>query len=190
MLANLGGDDDDSAEVASESAQETADDSAGADEASGEESAADGEASTSVAEDSETLYETAPESPAGGSADTDSAAAGEGSTARTGTSLGTFNDGAALHDHVRQLLGDSSPTPGTSGASDGAQCASVADGSDDPAGGVALPGWAVLAGQEVRVTVIERGDGSRTLTVADPAPDCADLPVPYTRPTPVHPNPH
>src|SRR3546814_11140079 len=71
MLANLGGDDDDSAEVASESAQETADDSAGSDEASGEESAADEEASTSVAEDYETLYETAPASRAGGRADTD-----------------------------------------------------------------------------------------------------------------------
>src|SRR3546814_15976703 len=100
MLANLGGDDDDSAEVASESAQETADDSAGSDEASGEESAADGEASTSVAEDSETLYETAPESPDGGSADTDSAAAGEGSTARTGTRRGPLDAGDALHHHA------------------------------------------------------------------------------------------
>ena len=164
LLARMGGDSSD------DEAATAADDPQGAGEAAEEAAEADDGAVGGGA---------APSS----SAQADAYRAGDESTATRGVaevgSLGRFDDPDALAARVAELLGDtdlSAPQPATSSSPERAStegtCAGEAEGAGEAGASVVLVGSAVLEGRAVEITVVERADGRRTLTVADGAASC------------------
>jgi hypothetical protein len=167
LLAQMGGDsaDDETASVADapEGPDQATEERAEADDGA----AAGGGAPSTQAQVGADAYSAGDES------------AAEGGLAEVG-SLGRFDDADALAARVAELLGDeglSGPRPATSSsperASTGGACAGEAEGASEAGASVILVGSAVLEGREVRVTVVERADGRRTLTAADGAASCA-----------------
>ena len=73
---------------------------------------------------------------------------------------------------------DAAPVPGTSSrtlAESEGGCRGSAEGADEASATVVLVATAILDHREVDVTVVDRPDGRRTLTVADPAASCEPL---------------
>lgn len=90
--------------------------------------------------------------------------------------LGELDGPAELRDAVqatlRRLADQEAPAPVTSAADASAvdpACVERAEGAGDAGSMILLDGTAVLDGRAVHVTVIDRADGRRTLTVADAA---------------------